>query len=126
MEMVLDFIFLVIIMSWFAMLGYVVIKLINPTYSERKISTSKDTKNKNNVHFYVARDKGSNMLWLYLGKPTKCNYTGRVQYGCWSGSKSSEPICMEYSFEEVGLDKNDYKDLKWEDEPVEVFLNLED
>ena len=26
-------------------------------------------KNQNKVHFYVARDKTYNLLWLYLGKP---------------------------------------------------------
>lgn len=25
-----------------------------------------------------------------------------------------------------GLNENDYKDLKWEDEPLEVFVNMED
>ena len=29
-------------------------------------------------------------------------------------------------FKWYGLNENDYKDLKWEDEPIEVFLNLED
>ena len=29
-------------------------------------------------------------------------------------------------FENFGLNENDYKDLKWEDEPVEVFVNMEE
>lgn len=28
--------------------------------------------------------------------------------------------------EMYGLNENDYKDLKWEDEPLEVFVNMED
>ena len=29
-------------------------------------------------------------------------------------------------FENFGLNENDYKYLKWEDEPVEVFVNMEE
>ena len=28
--------------------------------------------------------------------------------------------------EMYGLNENDYKDLKWEDEPLEVFVTMED
>ena len=36
-------------------------------------------------------------------------------------------ICLAGTeFNRFGLNENDYKDLKWEDEPVEVFLNMED
>lgn len=72
----------------------------------------------NNVHFYVARDKDGT-LWLYLGKPVRkkesfeCNIHGKI-------------IAHSSYFEGLGLNVNDYKDLKWEDEPVEAFLNLED
>ena len=72
---------------------------------------------KNKVHFYVARDEDG-LLWLYLGKPVRkdkifeCNKHGKI-------------ITSRY-FGDFGLNINDYKDLKWEDEPVEVFLNLED
>ena len=34
-------------------------------------------------------------------------------------------IRSEKYFSNYGLDVNDYANLKWEDEPVEVFLNLE-
>ena len=30
------------------------------------------------------------------------------------------------NFSEYGLNPNDFKDLKWEDEPVEVFVNMKD
>lgn len=29
-------------------------------------------------------------------------------------------------FENFGLNKDDYKDLKWGDEPIEVFLKLDE
>ena len=32
----------------------------------------------------------------------------------------------QYKINSLGLNKDDYANLKWEDEPVEVFLNLED
>ena len=35
-------------------------------------------------------------------------------------------VCGSWYFEEFGLNADDYKDLRWEDEPKEVFLNLKD
>ena len=79
---------------------------------------SKSSKNRNNVHFYVARDKNGE-LWLYIGKPTResrmfcqndrCRILGKLKY-----------LYM------LGLDENDYANLKWEDKPLEVFVNMED
>lgn len=74
-------------------------------------------KTKNNVHFYVARDKGGS-LWLYMGKPK------RLIQVFWSDS-CGEIIASDNGFSNYGLDAKDYANLKWEDEPVEVFLNLE-
>ena len=78
----------------------------------------KETRNK--VHFYVARDKNG-PLCLYIGKPIRdriifipCREKGVLYMG-----RNSE-------LKKYGLNENDYEDLKWEDEPVEVFLNLED
>ena len=73
---------------------------------------------KNNVHFYVARDK-CGMLWLYMGKPVR---------------KSTEFVSCPHGkliadadeFSNYGLNVRDFLCLKWEDEPVEVFINLED
>ena len=76
-------------------------------------------KNKN-IHFYVARDKTHNLLWLYLGKPI------RFKDDAWLPGKPGTVINTESSFEIIGLNKKDYDNLKWEDEPVEVFLNLKD
>ena len=76
------------------------------------------SKKRNRVHFYVARDKDCS-LWIYIGKPTRgsrmfyqndrCRILGKLTY-----------LYM------LGLDENDYANLKWEDGPVEVFLNIED
>ena len=74
----------------------------------------------NKVHFYVARDKDGK-LWLYLGKPKRRCYTFLNSYGAIGSFMASE-----YHFIDFGLTPDDFKDLKWEDEPVEVFLNLED
>lgn len=79
----------------------------------------KKNKPKNNVHFYVARDENDGRLCLYLGKPRRdCSYFMPVYPGILIGYKSR--------FYEFGLNPTDFKDLKWEDEPVEVFLNLDD
>ena len=79
---------------------------------------SKFSKKRNHVHFYVARDdKGR--LWLYISKPIRAalgfipNINGRL-------------LALEGEFSKYGLDTNDYDNLKWEDDPVEVFVNMED
>ena len=79
---------------------------------------SKSSKNRNRVHFYIARDKDSE-LWLYMGKPIRGidMFEGSCEYCiCLSGTE----------FNRFGLNENDYVNLKWEDEPVEVFVNMED
>ena len=77
-------------------------------------------KQRNKVHFYVARDKTYNLLWLYLGKPI------RFKNDAWLPGKHGTVIETESSFEILGLNKEDYNSIKWEDEPIEVFLNLND
>ena len=54
-----------------------------------------------------------------MGKPVR----GNAEF------YSDEPynyVEFSGSIELFGLNENDYANLKWEDEPVEVFLNLED
>ena len=93
-----------------------IIAFIIVLYYERKI---RRTEPRNKVHFYVARDKDYT-LWLYMGKPFRCDDKFRA-------SLSKGGSCLTYmDFRFYGLDVQDYADLKWEDEPVEVFLNLED
>ena len=75
-------------------------------------------KPKNKVHFYVARDEDYT-LWLYMGKPFRCDDKFRA-------SLSKGGSCLaNMGFRFYGLNEDDYADLKWEDEPIEVFLNLE-
>ena len=78
----------------------------------------KDDETRNKVHFYVARDK-SGELFLYLKKPVRTSNTFIAYRG---------GIFMEVTenFSIYGLNPDDFKNLKWEDEPIEVFLNLED
>lgn len=75
--------------------------------------------NKNKVHFYVARDKNGK-LWLYMGKPIRGDGIFYIDI-----SKGSMGITC-HKFKLFGLNENDYANLKWEDEPVEVFVNIED
>ena len=73
----------------------------------------------NKVHFYVARDKNGE-LWLYIGKPFRDD---AIFHG--NADKQVSSVTRLKS-ERFSLNPNDFKDLKWEDEPIEVFLNLED
>ena len=72
---------------------------------------------KNNVHFYVAREKNG-ILLLFFGKPyrTKAyNYTEKPQSLPYTGAYISN----------FGLNEEDFANLKWGDEPVEVFLDMD-
>lgn len=71
----------------------------------------------NKVHFYVARDMDGE-LYLYMGKPIRDG----TQF-CRDPDKGVS-ILPSYSYEFYGLNEKDYANLKWEDEPVEVFLKL--
>lgn len=84
-------------------------------YYEHKIK-----KYKNKVHFYVARDKTGH-LFLHIGKPKRRTASFLSRYEIFIDS-----IANVSSFKYFGLNPNDFKDLKWEDEPVEVFVNMED
>lgn len=86
-------------------------------YYEYKIKLIK-TKPKNKVHFYLARDKNEELL-LYMSKPFRGidRFHSHIN-GC--------IITSEEDFSNFGLNKDDYTDLKWEDDPVEIFINVED
>ena len=73
--------------------------------------------NKNKVHFYVARDM-SGSLWLYMGKPIRFENF----FACGHG----QVLVSSDDFPKYGLNIHDFDNLKWEDEPVEVFINMED
>ena len=85
-------------------------------YYERKVRNL-SSKPKNNVHFYVARDM-SGSLWLYMGKP--------IRFEKFFARGRGEILLSSDSFPKFGLNVHDFDNLKWEDEPVEVFLKLED
>ena len=76
------------------------------------------SKKRNRVHFYVARDMDGG-LYLYLGKPFRGD-------GEFYGNKDANAFTLTGNFRRFGLNKNDYKNLHWKDEPVEVFVNMED
>ena len=80
---------------------------------------NKNKKPQNKVHFYVARDKNG-VLTLWFGKP----YRGTEYWVV--GTKSYLLPADEKELNLYGLNIEDYDNLKWEDEPIEVFLNLED
>ena len=99
-----------------ALLGFTLAFILIFCY-EYRIKLIK-TKPKNKVHFYIARDKNEELL-LYMGKP----FRGIDRFhshlnGC--------IITSENDFSNFGLNKDDYAGLKWEDEPIEVFINLKD
>lgn len=70
----------------------------------------------NNVHFYVARDMDGK-LFLYIGKPVRKSDE-------FLPGNDGKLVVPSRKFSQCGLNKNDYADLKWEDEPVEVFINM--
>ena len=104
-----------LIMIGIAIVCLVTLAFIVLDFVEDKVM-SKFSKKRNRVHFYVARDKDGS-LWLYIGKPIRSE----------SVFASDVNITFaKYNFHMLGLNENDYVNLKWEDEPVEVFINMED
>ena len=85
---------------------------------QKENKSKNNVQSKNNVHFYVARDKSGD-LWLYIGKPIR----GDTKFHSDSNKKV---FCLTYCIEKFGLKYENYNYLKWEDEPVEVFINLEE
>ena len=75
-------------------------------------------KQTNNVHFYVARDK-SGALWLYMGKPIRTSMGFLSSHYC-------RFLGIGEEFTQYGLNMHDFDNLKWEDEPVEVYINFKD
>lgn len=84
------------------------------------VAPMKEKKPKNNIHFYVAREHDG-ALRLYMGKPIRCE---GIFVSC--REKGGRCLGRDGDLEMYGLNENDYKDLKWEDEPLEVFINMED
>ena len=106
-------ILLVLLLSLVFVLAFIIV----PCYKSGVRTLSKSLRN--NVHFYVVRFKYNNFLYLYLGKPHRDDFSFYV------GDKGSI-VAREDNFTNFGLNPKDFENLKFEDEPVEVFLNLED
>ena len=98
--------------------GFIVAFVVVLLY-EYRIRLMRKEPNKNKVHFYVARNKNG-LLCLYMGKPLRCNYSFIAP----SSKGITLLACEELKW--YHLDKDDYANLKWEDEPVEVSVNMED
>ena len=90
-----------------------IIAFIVALYYQYKIKLAKP---RNKVHAYVARDKNGS-LWLYFNEPIR-----GVEKFFGVGNVPLSQRKIKY----FGLNKHDYENLKWEDEPVEVFVNMED
>ena len=88
-----------------------ILAFIVALYWRHKIKLSES---RNNVHFYVARHKDGS-LWLHVCKP----YFSKYSKICYAVGNSS------LEFEDFGLNINDYDNLKWEDDAVEVSVNKE-
>ena len=92
-------------------------KFTAPWYNNGGVNTEKKL-DKNDVHYYVARDKVG-ILYLFMGRPIR---------------RKSEFVSCPFGklitdgdvFSNYGLNVRDFVNLEWEDEPVEVFINLEE
>lgn len=83
------------------------------------ISASLKEDKTNKVHFYITRD-GIGTIELWLGVPCK---TEKYYFSYRSATKL---LGQGNSIREYGLKLSDYDNLTFDDEPIEVFLNLED
>lgn len=106
-----------LIMIGIAVVCAVTLAFIILDFVEYKVR-SKFSKKINRVHFYVARDMDGG-LYLYLGKPFRGD-------GEFHGNNNANVFTLTGNFRSFSLNKNDYKNLHWKDEPVEVFVNMED
>lgn len=80
---------------------------------------AKEREPRNKVRFFVARDMDG-VLCLYISKPLR----SKIQFH--PNICNGVIVLNRYNYKRLGLNEDDYANLKWEDEPVEVFLNLED
>lgn len=74
---------------------------------------------KNKVHFYITRNKDGK-LFLWIGKPRRVPVVKR-----WVGYNEVTWITSSDNIRAYNLNPKDFDNLKWEDEPKEVFLNME-
>ena len=112
-----------VVITKLIMIGIAIVCLVTLAFVVQDFVADKkkniSSKKINRVHFYVARDMDGE-LYVYLSKPERrksCFITHGV---------TSNFIANEDNFKDIGLNTDDFKNLKWEDEPVEVFVNMED
>lgn len=98
--------------------GVVMLLMCYIAIFQKEKNLKNNVQSKNNVHFYIARDKSGD-LWLYIGKPIR----GDTRF---YSNPNKKVFCLTYCIEKFGLKYENFNYLKWEDEPVEVFINLED
>lgn len=100
---------------------FLILTIIVVTIEYKTLSNSPKIR-KNKVHFYVTKDKIGNLI-LWLGKPYR-------RGDAWEGGRTKALLLAasytSKSFDFYKLKISDYDDLKWEDEPLEVFVNMED
>lgn len=94
--------------------GFIFAALVALLYEYKLSQMRKETTNR--VHFYVARDK-SGMLYFYPTKPIR-----KIDYFIPNDDKISFTF---KGFNGDCFNTKKFDNLKWEDEPVEVFLNME-
>ena len=82
------------------------------------VSNCKEEKPKNKVHFYITRDVNKEFT-LWIGRPFLFG-------GIWIPTEKAHMIITSNNMTAFGLNMDDFENLKWNDKPVEVFLNLED
>ena len=111
-----------VVITKLMMIGIAIVCLVTLAFVAQDFVTDKvkssSSKKINRVHFYVARDMDGR-LYLYLGKPVR-------RYTEFGGFAEKNIYVIPNTLENFGLKEDDFKDLKWEDEPLEVFLNMED
>lgn len=108
-----------LIMAGIAIVCALTLAFIVIEFVEDKVMSA-SSKKRNQVKFYVARDKNG-LLYLYVGKPERADSCFLANCGAC--------VCLlekEYDFKKFGLKSDDFKDLKWEYEPLEVFVNMEE
>lgn len=80
----------------------------------------KNTPSKNKVHFYVTRDI-DRRLELWIGKPIRIY----GKYWIYESEDAVSKITDNKSINNFNLNISNFDNLTYDDEPVEVFLNLD-
>ena len=106
-----------LIMIGIAVVCAVTLAFIVLEFVEDKVKST-SSKKINRVHFYVARDMDGR-LYLYLGKPLR----GIAEF---HGVAGKNIFVLTNNFKSFGLNREDVKDVRGEEKPVEVFGKMED